>query len=83
MKQEKHVTSTSLPAFVIECLQLQKQGYELHEEFLPAQFGPQYECTMVRTATPEQLAHDAKPTRAEILAKARAAKAANKEVKND
>ena len=82
MKQEKIVISTSLPSFVLECLELKGKGYEIDPDFLPAQFGTQYECTMVRIATEEQLAHDAKPTRAEILARARAAKAANKEVKS-
>lgn len=82
MRQEKLVSSPSLPAFVIECMDHATQGWKVDPERIPAQFGFLHECYLIRDASALQIEHDekeaAKPSRAEILAKARAAKAANK-----
>jgi hypothetical protein len=76
MKQGTTVVSASLPIFIADIIDLTKKGWEVHPDYEPNQGPILYECLMVREPTPEQTAEDNKPSRAEILAKARAAKAA-------
>ena len=78
-KQVAIVASHSLIAFTAEILEKAKQGWDFDFEMLPVQGIHMYECAMVRYPTKEELQRDAdalgKPSRADILAKARAAKA--------
>lgn len=76
--QTTTVFTHSLPSLVEEVVRLTKDGWELDPNFPADTFGFSYHVGMIRSATPEQLAKDAKPSRAEILANARAAKAEKK-----
>lgn len=82
-KQETVILSYSLPDFIYKIDEHRQAGWEFHKDHEPGVFGFTYECHMIRNATDDQLEKDQteanKPSRAEILAKARAAKAAKKE----
>lgn len=82
IKQHKVVLQNSLPAFIFAIDELRQEGWEFDPEMLPTTYGFSYEAGMVREITSEQLEQEQveanKPSRAEILAKARAAKAARK-----
>lgn len=81
-KQTKNVTEYNLHNFIQSILKEAKKGWEIDESNPPAFYGMMYETGMVREATDDQLDADAaelaKPSRAEILADARAKKAAKK-----
>lgn len=69
----KAVANPNLEIFISELIDLVKQGWEIDPSNPPAQWGYMYECTMLRD---EDIVDPPAPmTRAEILAKARAARA--------
>jgi hypothetical protein len=80
MKQVETVVAYTLDEFIEGIVEKVKQGWDIDRDKSPILYGFIYECGLVRDATQIQLDKDAaelaKPTRAEILAKARAAKAA-------
>lgn len=78
--KQSYVLIKSSPATLGFALQeLVQEGWEIDPQYPVTQLGFDWEVTMTRTPTNKQLADDlAKPlSRAEILTKARAAKAAN------
>jgi len=80
MKQTKVVLAHSLQTFIFALDALRQDGWEFDPEMPPNVYGYIYEGGMIRLPTDDQLAKDEadanKPSRAEILAKARAAKKA-------
>jgi hypothetical protein len=77
MKIHKAVLNPNLGLFVTEVAALAKEGWELDPAFPPGLFGYHYECQMLRDEA--IVDPPAPPTRAEILAKARAAKKAKED----
>ena len=80
MKQNETIVEYALGTFVQKIVDKIKQGWDIDPNNPASIYGFHHECGLVRDATNEQLESDAaelaKPSRAEILAKARAAKAA-------
>jgi hypothetical protein len=81
-KQSKEVQAYSLHDFVQEVLDHVENGWKIASHSLPTFYGRLYVVEMERDASDEQVAKDKaeleKPSRAEILADARAKKAAKK-----
>lgn len=73
------ILSSALQDFVFRIDEARQEGWEFDANSPPTVYGFTYEAAMWRDATEEQLENDAieaaKPSRGEILAKARAAKA--------
>jgi hypothetical protein len=82
-KQTKQITEYNMVTFIQAIVDASKEGWKIDENNPPAFYGRIYEVILERNASDEQLAADAaelaKPSRAEILAKARAAKKAKEE----
>lgn len=76
----RDVINTNLALFGFEVEELIMQGYEIHPDYPMTTWGVAYECKMVLNDRRVALMADNTPklTRAEIMAKARAVKAANK-----
>lgn len=78
MTEEKDVVlCNSLAEFVFRIDEMRQNGWEFDPEMPPVVYGFSYEAGFKRPAK-----DNGKPSRAEILAKARAAKAAKKDVAN-
>lgn len=82
MNQEQTVIVSSPEAMGFKIQELVQKGWTINPNHPVSQLNFQWECGFIRNATPEQIAEDNKPSRAEILAKARATKAAKKETNN-
>lgn len=80
MRQDQVIFNGSVVEFGFQLQELIQDGWEINPDFpvQPLAFG--LECALFRDATAEQLAKDGqpRPTRAEILQRARDAKAAKK-----
>lgn len=81
MKISKQVCHDNLIVFIQQIVDLALQGWEVDERNPPMLLGYLYECQMLRDE--EVVDPPPKPTRAEILAKAREAKKAKSEGKSD
>lgn len=85
-KQQQTILCGSLQEFVFTIDELRRDGWEFDPDMPPIEYAFKYECGLIRNASEQQIQKDqaieGKPSRAEILAKARAAKAAKKEVSN-
>lgn len=73
MKQTRTILTPSLYVFAYELQEAIQQGWEIDGDTPPTTFGIVYECGLMREVDE---GFTEKPTRAEILAKARAAKKA-------
>jgi hypothetical protein len=76
IKQHTVVLCRSLAEFVYTIDEYRQAGWLFDPDMPPVEFAFQYECGMIREVTEEQIEQENKPSRADILAKARAAKAA-------
>lgn len=75
MTQRTTIVEKSLERLKMEEDRLTKEGWVRDPAIPLSAFLFSYELGMMRDPTPEQVAKENKPSRAEILAKARAAKA--------
>jgi len=73
VKQTKVILQYNLQTFIQEILESVENGWELDQNDPPCVWGTSYECRMTRA---DDVPEEYKITRAEILHKARAAKAA-------
>ena len=76
MKNSKAILTGNLESFVVQILEAADDGWELDPSNPPAMLGYNFECIMLRDS---DIKDEVKLTRAEILANARAAKAAKRE----
>lgn len=78
--QQTVVTAHTLHDFIFMIVDLLGEGWEFVDDSPPTTYGFMYECALTRNPTQKQLdtdlARSSKKTRSEILAIARAAKAA-------
>lgn len=78
-KQEQNFLDPNVGAVALEIQKMVRAGWSIDENRPLSLYGYMWEVWFIRNASDEQLAQDAaelaKPSRAEILAKARAAKA--------
>lgn len=86
IEQKEVVLCNSLSEFVYRIDEMRQNGWEFDPEMPPVVYGFSYEAGFMRAISDKQHAEEVaelnKPTRADILAKARAAKAAKKEATN-
>lgn len=75
LKNSKQILSNNLEDFVVQIINEVENGWELDPNYPPGMFFHSYECGLVRDS---EIQEEIKRSRAEILAKARAAKAAKK-----
>ena len=73
MKQTKVILQYNLQTFIKEITDSVNNGWEIDDNDPPDVWGTAYECRMVRE---DEVAEEIRISRAEILHKARAAKAA-------
>jgi hypothetical protein len=76
MKNSKAILTGNLESFVVQILEASDEGWEIDPSNPPTMLGYNFECIMLRDS---DIKDEAKLTRAEILANARAAKAAKRE----
>lgn len=76
MKNSKAILTGNLESFIVQILEAVDEGWELDPSNPPTMLGYNFECIMLRDSG---IMDEIKRTRAEILASARAAKAAKRE----